>query len=272
MTPPPLLSICIPSFNRAGRLMALVESLLAEPGRFEVRVHVDGSTDDSPARLEGLRDPRLQVSSGPNQGRAGALAMAVRAARGTFVMLFDDDDALSADGLRTVLADCARPLPEGCAGHIYHLADPSGHRVGSPFGRQRSNFLALRADHGVVGDKKEVVLAALLRQVMEPRRRPGMPAPRRVPTSLYWSRIALTHDVLCHETIVGTKTYLPGGMSHTIGQLKRGSAGPLLDLRLVQVAAFRQGRYRSRSFAVRALLGWARWAPAVLRDRAMQAG
>lgn len=258
-----LLSICIPTYNRQAPLLALVHGLLNCPGDFEVCVAIDGSTDGSEAALGALGDSRLAVTSGPNRGRAAALSAAVRLARGRYIMLFDDDDTLSPDGLAAVLADCAAPLPEGCLGYIYHLGNEAGQRCGSAFPRERANLLQLRADLGVRGDKKEVVLASALRQAMAR----GPVNCRRVPTSLYWSRLALGGDVLCRNQVIGLKRYLPGGMSQRVRGLKAANAYPMLLLYLTQLRGFGT-RYRSPLFALRAcaavpayalLAAWGAW-------------
>ena len=141
----PALSICIPTYNRMEMIVELVRALTAVGGNFEILVHDDGSTDDTLKALSSIGDPRLHVTSGPNRGRAHALASATAGAAGFFTMLFDDDDELWPDGLGLVLADCAEPLPDGAAGYIYHMADEAGVRIGDAFPAGRSNFLALRA-------------------------------------------------------------------------------------------------------------------------------
>lgn len=259
----PLLSICIPTYNRHASLLPLVRRLLDSPGDFELCVAIDGSTDGSEAALATLADARLVVSSGPNRGRAAALAAAAGLARGRYLMLFDDDDTLTADGLATVLADCAAPLPAGCLGYVYHLGDESGQRCGSAFPCERTNLLQLRADLGVRGDKKEVVLASALRQAMAR----GPANYRRVPTSLYWSRLALFGDVICRHVVIGVKRYLPGGMSQRVRGLKAANAYPMLLLYLTHLRGF-GSRYRSLLFALRAcaalpvyalLAAWGAW-------------
>lgn len=248
-----LLSICIPTFNRRALVTALARRLLACPGDFEVRVHIDGSSDGTADALAAIADPRLVVTAARNRGRARALAAAVGSARGRFVMLFDDDDALSADGLAAVLEDCADAPPPGVIGYIYHLADERGARLGSEFPVERSNLLALRLDHRVAGDKKEVVRTDLLKRAMARAPRGA----RRVPTSLYWSLLALDGDVLCRNAIIGEKTYLAGGMSHGIAALKAGNARPMAALYRAQLKAFAARRFRSPLAAARALAGLA---------------
>ncbi len=245
-----LLSICIPTFNRAGAVFALVEALHRVPGDFEICIHDDGSSDGTYARLAEIGDPRLRLSRSANGGRAQALRAAIGRASGHFAMIHDDDDMLHPEGLAAVLADCAAPLPEGCAGFVYHLEDDLGQRIGGDFPVARSNLVALRADCGVTGDKKEVVLRPLLLAAMDV---PGTPC--RVPTSLYWTRLACSHDILCRNVTIGRKSYLAGGMSDRIAVLKAANPRPMYLLARGRVAAFAAGRYRSPGFLLRSLAG-----------------
>ncbi|WP_310467269.1 glycosyltransferase family 2 protein [Sphingomonas sp.] len=246
-----LLSICIPTFNRCALVVALVGGLLEQRGDFEVCVHVDGATDGTAEELVAIADPRLRVTTAPNRGRAASLHHAVARARGEFTMLFDDDDVLRAAGLERVLADCAQPLPVGVIGFIYQLAGADGRQLGSDFPAERSNFLALRNDAGVAGDKKEVVRTDLLWRAMG--KAPS--GTRRVPTSLYWSLLALDGDILCRNAIIGEKQYLAGGMSHGIAALKAGNSRPMAALYKTQLKGFAARRFRSPRAAARALAG-----------------
>jgi glycosyltransferase involved in cell wall biosynthesis len=197
-----------------------------------------------------LKDGRLHVTFGENQGRAAALANAVSGAQGKFTMLFDDDDELYPEGLARVLEDCTQPLPSDVAGYVYHLSDHAGRRLGDAFGTSRSNFLKLRNDLRIRGDKKEVVRTDLLKPVVLQSCQLG----RRVPTSLYWTTISLDHDILCRDIEIGRKHYEPGGMSDRIKRLKNANPRPLVELYRTQVTGFRKGRFRSPVSAARAVL------------------
>lgn len=247
----PLLSICIATYNRCDRVLKLVRDLLAVPGAFEVCVHVDGSTDGTVEALATVSDARLSVTHAENVGKGGALLAAIRNAKGKFIMPYDDDDSLYAEGLRTVLGDCSKPLADGVVGFIYHLEDAAGVRVGTSFPVERSNFLALRADHGVTGDKKEVVDAAALQEVLYDSRGKF----RRVSSSLYWARLALRYDVCCRDLVIGQKVYLPGGITANIRALKRKNAFPMVLLYATHVRGFLARRYRSVRFFVKAVAG-----------------
>lgn len=262
-----LLSICIPSFNRADQVTALAATILEVEGDFELCIHDDGSSDDTFNRLSAISDPRLRIESSENGGRGQALEAAIRMSKGQFVMIFDDDDFLFPDGLRRVLADCSVPLPSGCAGRIYQLEDENGQRVGSDFPVARSNLVALRADHGVKGDKKEVVLRRALNETLAV---PGKP--RRVPTSLYWTRLALNADVLCVNVSIGRKTYLVGGMSDRIKALKTASPHPLYLLARSRIHAFLRRRYQSPRYLLRCVAAYLLYgARVILRSKNEQA-
>ncbi len=90
----PLVSVVIPTFNRAALLSEALRSALAQTHRrLEALVVDDGSTDDTAATVRGLGDPRVSYTWQPNAGwPAPARNRALRAARGEFVAFLDDDD------------------------------------------------------------------------------------------------------------------------------------------------------------------------------------
>lgn len=247
----PLLSICLATYNRRDLVVALVRELLGFEGDFEICVHVDGSSDGSAESLKKLNYDQLRISYGSNVGRAGALMTACESAHGRFIMLLDDDDSLSAEGLSAVLSDCAKPLPDGVVGYIYHLDNGAG-RLGSDFPVNRTNFLALRGDHLVKGDKKEVVLATAFREVAYPATTPH----RRIPTSLIWSRLALKYDVFCRNIKIGYKNYLSDGMTAKINKTKRKNPLPMMELYKVHLEGFKRRRFLNWRYALRSFLGF----------------
>ena len=247
----PWLSICIPSYNRAEMVYNLVQRLISFPGDFEVCVFVDGSTDDTIFKLSGLTDSRLIVRGGDNRGRGSALRSSVEMARGVFVMIYDDDDDVFLEGLNSVLRDCQLCLPQGCVGFVYLMTDERGEIVGSILPEGRANFLALRFDEKVTGDKKEVVLRERLLSVFSDSERNY----RRVPTSLYWMRLATNCDVICRNVVVGKKRYLSSGLSRNINRTKLDNPCPMLMLHMVHIKSFFIRRYASKYAFIRSVAG-----------------
>lgn len=89
----PLVSVIIPTYNRAALLLQAIASVLEQDyPRYELLVADDGSTDDTLQRVAvfggRLRYLRLEHSGRPSVARNRAL----EAARGDLVAFLDDDD------------------------------------------------------------------------------------------------------------------------------------------------------------------------------------
>jgi GT2 family glycosyltransferase len=90
-----LVSVVIPSYNRASSVGAAIDSALGQTHRnVEVLVVDDGSTDETAAvvscRYAG--DPRVRYLHKENGGAASARNEGLRHARGAFVAFLDSDD------------------------------------------------------------------------------------------------------------------------------------------------------------------------------------
>lgn len=80
-------------FNGEEFIRRAVDSLLSQSLEdIEVLVLNDGSTDGTQAALDQIGDARLRVVNLPRTGRAGALALACREARGRYIANLDADD------------------------------------------------------------------------------------------------------------------------------------------------------------------------------------
>lgn len=89
----PRLSVLMAAYNAMPYLPAAVESILAQTYRdFEFVIVNDGSTDNSPAYLDTLDDPRVRVIHQANAGLAAALNTGLEACRGEYVARMDADD------------------------------------------------------------------------------------------------------------------------------------------------------------------------------------
>ncbi len=114
-----MLSVVIPSYNRAPVLARCLDALAAQdPAADEVIVVDDGSTDETPAVLADR--PWVRAIRQANGGRASSKNTGVEHARGDVVM-FLDDDVLATDGLigRHAEFHGLRPEPtEALLGHV----------------------------------------------------------------------------------------------------------------------------------------------------------
>ena len=88
----PVVSVVIPTYNRADLVVQAVESVLGQTYRnFELIVVDDGSPDATEARLAPYRD-LLTYSRQPNRGVNAARNFGISISRGRYVALLDDDD------------------------------------------------------------------------------------------------------------------------------------------------------------------------------------
>ena len=108
--PSPKVSILLPTYNRRRILPRTIASVLAQDEQdFELVIVDDCSSDDTPAYLASLDDPRVRVMKpATNLGTAGARNFALRAARADIVALLDDDDVYLERRLSAPLAVFAR--------------------------------------------------------------------------------------------------------------------------------------------------------------------
>ncbi|WP_432249497.1 glycosyltransferase family 2 protein [Streptomyces sanyensis] len=104
------MSVVIPVYNPGKYLDPCIASLLGQtlpPGEFEVLFVDDGSTDETPARLDELAEQHshVRVIHIPNSGWAGKPRnVGVEEAVGEYVQFLDQDDRLAPDALRRLHA------------------------------------------------------------------------------------------------------------------------------------------------------------------------
>ena len=97
----PLVSVVVACRNESQWIRATLESALAQTWtRIEVLVVDDGSTDDTAAIVESIRDPRLRLIRQPAKGACAARNIGLREARGALIQMLDGDDLIAPDKIR----------------------------------------------------------------------------------------------------------------------------------------------------------------------------
>ncbi|MFJ7073889.1 glycosyltransferase [Streptomyces sp. NPDC098781] len=103
---PVKVSVVVPVYNPGVYIEDCIASLLRQslpPDEYEVIFVDDGSTDDTPARLDALAaaEPRVSVVHQENSGWSGKPRnVGIEAARGEYVMFVDNDDHLGDEALK----------------------------------------------------------------------------------------------------------------------------------------------------------------------------
>jgi glycosyltransferase involved in cell wall biosynthesis len=89
----PLISVIIPTHNRATVLARAVDSVARQKfADWELVVVDDGSTDQTPAVLDGFRGLPMRVFKTPNRGVSQARNLGAQNARGEWLAFLDSDD------------------------------------------------------------------------------------------------------------------------------------------------------------------------------------
>ena len=89
----PLISIILPTYNRAWCIEKAMKSVLAQTyANWELVIVDDGSTDDTPDVVAGFDDPRIRLLRQGNNGVSAARNYGIRECRGDVVALLDSDD------------------------------------------------------------------------------------------------------------------------------------------------------------------------------------
>ena len=107
MTPSPLISVALCTWNGAGHLREQLDSILGQRGvTLELVALDDASTDGTVAILQeyAARDPRVQIHrNAENLGHLRSFEACMRLCRGEFIAPADQDDIWDPDKLRILL-------------------------------------------------------------------------------------------------------------------------------------------------------------------------
>lgn len=126
----PVVSVVIPAKNAAAYVGETIASALAQADVSEVIVVNDGSTDDTVAIVQAIRDPRLCLIMNDASGVSAARNLGARSAHGDWLMFLDADDRLRPDAVTTLLT-AAKAAPHAVLAYgDYNTIDSEGHTIG----------------------------------------------------------------------------------------------------------------------------------------------
>lgn len=102
----PDVSVIIPAYNEAAGIAATVQSMAEStyPGRLEIIVVDDGSTDDTAAIARSLGIPYVHVITQPNSGKPGALNTGIAAAQSEVLVMVDGDTVFEPGTIERLVA------------------------------------------------------------------------------------------------------------------------------------------------------------------------
>ena len=129
----PTISVVLVAHNESRRIVARLENLMAcdyPPGKLEVVVVSDGSSDDTVSQIRGLAHSRVRVIDHPTrQGQAHCLNAGLPAARGDIVVFADARQTFAPDTIEKLARHFADLKVGAVSGAL--VIDPSSSTVGS---------------------------------------------------------------------------------------------------------------------------------------------
>ena len=102
----PLVTLAIPTYNRAASYLpiALHSALKQNYPELEILVSDNASTDHTRALIAGIKDPRLRYfRHESNIGQKGNYNFCIEQAKGSYLLLLHDDDAIDEDFVRSCM-------------------------------------------------------------------------------------------------------------------------------------------------------------------------
>lgn len=123
----PLVTVYVTSYNYGRFIRQAIDSVLSQTLQdFELIIIDDGSTDDSRGIIESYRDPRIIPIFQHNKGLNVTNNIALRAARGRYIMRLDADDWLDPHALQVLSGVLEREPDIGLVFPDYYLVDAEG--------------------------------------------------------------------------------------------------------------------------------------------------
>lgn len=135
----PLITVYITNYNYGLFIQQSVESLLNQTFQdFEVIIIDDGSTDNSKEIIENYsQNPKVSIIHQQNKGLNKTNNIALRAARGKYIMRLDADDYLETNALEVMSAALENDSSLGLVFPDYYIVDKEGNEL---YIEQRHSF------------------------------------------------------------------------------------------------------------------------------------
>lgn len=152
----PLVSVVIPTFNRAELVKRALQSVLGQTyGNLEVLIVDDASTDNTAEVVGVIADPRIRyLRQQKNGGAATSRNIGVQSANGEFVAYLDSDDTWEPEKVaRQMAAMLQRPTPSQVVCYTQAIIDDGVNRkVMPPRGKRAAEPIAdyVLSDEGLI--------------------------------------------------------------------------------------------------------------------------
>lgn len=218
-----MITIFTPAYNRAHTLPKLYESLQKQTSMdFEWLVVDDGSNDETECLIENYK---LQITNNipsfeiryikqENGGKHTAINRGLEEAKGELFFIVDSDDRLTPDAVETISKDWVTVKDKNLCGISYLRGYSDGKVIGNGYPEADhtiANFIDMRYNRGIAGDKAEVWVTEIMKQFPYPK----YEGERFFGESWNFIQQSEEHDMLWCNKIIYLCEYLVGGLTQS---------------------------------------------------------
>lgn len=211
-------TIITPTYNRAGHLNKLYESLKRQTVRdFDWLIVDDGSTDQTKQTVQDFcaqGQVAIRYLIRENGGKHRALNTGISMIDTELTFIVDSDDYLPEDAVETILAYHAKYKGrEGLCGYSFLRCYPDG-KVNTSYFKQDeeiSTYRDVRINGSIGGDKAEVFYTKVLKQFPFPE----YEGEKFLPEDLVWMQMSGPYRMVHINKCIYIGEYLEGGLTKT---------------------------------------------------------
>lgn len=209
-----MITIFTPTYNRAYTLPKLYHSLQEQTCKdFEWLIVDDGSTDGTCNIIKDWENPNFEVRyfRKENGGKHTAINEGLKLAKGELFFIVDSDDVLTPDAVETIIKDWDTVKDKNLCGISYLRGYSETEVIGDSHPRDHyiDNFINVRFNQGIGGDKAEVWVTEYMRQ----HKYPVFNGEKFFGESWMWIKLSRERDMLWVNKIIYITKYLEGGLS-----------------------------------------------------------
>lgn len=212
-----LLSVLTPTYNRAGCLTALFQSLCAQTNQgFEWWVIDDGSTDETERTVRSFQTQSafpIHYIYKENGGKHTALNVAIPQITSELTIIVDSDDTLTSEAVETISHYHGKYAghPKLC-GYVFHRKFPDGHISGKMFelDEKIGSYIDVRINgDDTHADKAEVFYTKCLQEFPFPE----YPGEKFLGEDTVWLQMGRSYDMVHINQAIYVFEYQDGGLT-----------------------------------------------------------
>lgn len=221
----PLITVFTPTYNRAGLLGRLYESLTQQSFTdFEWIIVDDGSADNTRdlVRQFAATGFPMRYYYQENAGKHFAINRGVKEASGALFFILDSDDMIPEDALAIVAQKYETSKDKSRIGGVAgRKAYFDGNLIGSAIGvnEEIMDVFDFRYKRKITGDMCEVFKTAVLKEFPFPE----IKGEKFCPEALVWNRIGTKYPLLWFNAPIYLAEYQPEGLTARIFEVRKKS-------------------------------------------------